>query len=821
MASLLIEQKQTVAPPVILANTTAVSIQASVPSLRRGPQGERGFTGDQGEQGIQGIQGIQGDIGLTGDQGIQGERGIQGETGAQGIQGIQGIQGDIGLTGDQGIQGIQGIKGDTGLTGDTGSQGIQGEQGFKGEQGIQGIQGIQGLKGDLGLRGESFSIDETCDLTDDKFSLILSNGSVNDIWVAVIQSDLRTTKPHDYSGHILLSDGLKITDGGQFTGLKGDKGEQGEQGLKGDQGIQGLIGITGAQGIQGIQGLTGLTGVKGDTGSQGIQGIQGIKGDKGDKGDVGAMPAGLAINEWRGISSVTPYGYIQFGPANASTAHIYTDRLNFHFNKELLVNGNAVYHQGFKPSAADVGALAVSANAVTATRLSTDRTNYTGVTDSVVVGQLQWTNYGNGHTVFDASKSVSPNGVACNNRDATNPWASSYPTLMGWNGNASYGVRVDSSRVSDTTSSSPSSLPLIGGNMSGTIGRASHASGYLVGSYNSVGANESKSNPIYTIGSNYKPTDVALGNMYGIGYSSSSFWGADKSIGWGLYVSEAGGVVSTLSASGIWTIGQMAAASFIGNANVEGTGTAIHCPGGIYSKGTNWLYGQINTNNNSINAGTGTITSGIINASGLINANAGLSQDGHVIFNGSDTWMRTSGATGWYNTTYGGGISMEDATWVRIYGSKAFYVLSTANDSIRTSGGIYASGNITAYSDVRIKDNIEVIDSALDKVCQVRGVTYTRTDLDDKNKKYTGVIAQELQKVLPEAVYENTVDVDDDLETFKDGKRLSVAYGNVVGLLIEAIKEERLEREKLNNEVDSIKAMIVELQQVNAIRREL
>lgn len=59
---------------------------------------------------------------------------------------------------------------------------------------------------------------------------------------------------------------------------------------------------------------------------------------------------------------------------------------------------------------------------------------------------------------------------------------------------------------------------------SGSIGRGSHSSGFLAGSYNNVGANDAKTNPIYTIGTAYAPTDTALGNMYGIGYSHSNFW---------------------------------------------------------------------------------------------------------------------------------------------------------------------------------------------------------------------------------------------------------------------------------------------------------
>ena len=88
-------------------------------------------------------------------------------------------------------------------------------------------------------------------------------------------------------------------------------------------------------------------------------------------------------------------------------------------------------------------------NAATATRLSTTRVNYKTSTDSVVVGELMWKNYGNSHTIFDASASISPIGVAKNNTNPEYPWQPSYPTLMGHNGDNTFGVRVDSSRYAD------------------------------------------------------------------------------------------------------------------------------------------------------------------------------------------------------------------------------------------------------------------------------------------------------------------------------------------------------------------------------------
>jgi len=109
----------------------------------------------------------------------------------------------------------------------------------------------------------------------------------------------------------------------------------------------------------------------------------------------------------------------------------------------------------------------------------------------------------------------------------------------------------------------------------------------------------------------------------------------------------------------------------------------------------------------------------------------------------------------------------------------------TFTGTLNITGSLVATGNITAYSDEKLKTNVEVITNALDKVSEVRGVTYTDKETGEKR---TGVIAQELQKVLPEAVVEDEEGV------------LSVAYGNVVGLLIESIKELREEVKALKGD---------------------
>ena len=112
---------------------------------------------------------------------------------------------------------------------------------------------------------------------------------------------------------------------------------------------------------------------------------------------------------------------------------------------------------GQSTSCSGNSATATSAN--TAVNLSTTQSNWsTNGVISAVVGQLAWKNYGNGHVIFDASNGTSPTGGAVNNTNSAAAWSATYPTLMGWNGSSTYGVRVDSARISDSTTGNAGSI---------------------------------------------------------------------------------------------------------------------------------------------------------------------------------------------------------------------------------------------------------------------------------------------------------------------------------------------------------------------------
>ncbi len=94
---------------------------------------------------------------------------------------------------------------------------------------------------------------------------------------------------------------------------------------------------------------------------------------------------------------------------------------------------------------------------------------------------------------------------------------------------------------------------------------------------------------------------------------------------------------------------------------------------------------------------------------------------------------------------------------------------------IKVDGNIYVSGNVIGLSDLNMKKNIEIIENPLDKIEKLRGVYFNYKNNDDRRQ--IGMIAQEVENIIPEVVY----------MTNDDTK--AIAYNNLIGLLIEGIKE--------------------------------
>jgi hypothetical protein len=129
-------------------------------------------------------------------------------------------------------------------------------------------------------------------------------------------------------------------------------------------------------------------------------------------------------------------------------------------------------------------------------------------------------------------------------------------------------------------------------------------------------------------------------------------------------------------------------------------------------------------------------------------------------------------------------FSYNGSTWTGrygLFGSTGNVTIGDANTDIGyrlyVIGDIYATGNIIANSDARIKTNIREIENPLARVLNTKGVIYDRIDIEENNS--IGFIAQELEKEFPELVSTST-----------DGRK-GVKYQNMVAVLVEAIKEQQ------------------------------
>ena len=166
------------------------------------------------------------------------------------------------------------------------------------------------------------------------------------------------------------------------------------------------------------------------------------------------------------------------------------------------------------------------------------------------------------------------------------------------------------------------------------------------------------------------------------------------------------------------------------------------------------------------------------NAIKLATTSTGISVTGDVI---------ASGKIGLDTTDY---ITFTDNTQMDVY-------INNSNEfRFEADGDFHADGNVIAYSstisDERLKEDIKPITGALDKVGQLSGYTFTyKAD----GKQSAGVIAQEVEAVLPSAVTESTLP----LKTDDGVEYKTVQYDQLHGLLIEAIKELKAEIEELKN----------------------
>ena len=300
---------------------------------------------------------------------------------------------------------------------------------------------------------------------------------------------------------------------------------------------------------------------------------------------------------------------------------------------------------------------------------------------------------------------------------------------------------------------------------------------------------------IYHDGSHSNIVDVGQGNLRIIGNSQIYFgrsiggeayatFNSDSSVN--LYYDNS--VKFVTSSSGVSVTGDIAVTGNVDGVDISALNSSLStvATSGAYSD----LSGlpTIPTNNNQLSNGAGYTT---------YTSNQATDTTANPTFRGvniSAGYDLTLNAGNWTGEKSGKIQRHSNHMYFQTHNSGNFIFRNQSgseNTIISAGGGITTTGNITAYSDIRLKKDVKTIENALDKVCKLRGVEYTRISNDERE---IGVIAQEVKEVVPELV-----EIKENSDSFGKGMKDAhvMKYENTVGLLIEAIKELKEELKEL------------------------
>jgi hypothetical protein len=184
-----------------------------------------------------------------------------------------------------------------------------------------------------------------------------------------------------------------------------------------------------------------------------------------------------------------------------------------------------------------------------------------------------------------------------------------------------------------------------------------------------------------------------------------------------------------------------------------------------------------------------------------LHVNGNLNFDGDLFQSGSryisSQW--TTAVTGNNTSVYIANSNVGIGTSTPLYGlhvePSCFFGSNVIfNSNVTVNGLLSTRGNIASISDQKVKTNLAVIDNAVGRIEQLSGYTYDRTDV---NRREAGLIAQEVQQVLPEVVHYTP-----------EHDMLTISYGNMAGLFVEAFKQLQAEVRSLQEEVAFIRSNI-------------
>jgi len=241
----------------------------------------------------------------------------------------------------------------------------------------------------------------------------------------------------------------------------------------------------------------------------------------------------------------------------------------------------------------------------------------------------------------------------------------------------------------------------------------------------------------------------------------------------GLYVTSG----FTLASGGLFVTGGLT----VNNAGIVASNGLSILSGGMTAVGGL----TITSAGLSIVGGLSVTSGGIYVTNGLTVGSGGITITGGVTVSNGGVVISAGGVT-----VNSGGVYIDSGGMtVQSGGLKITGGITVQNAGILVAGGLTVYGNTAlqvpavVFSDERLKSNIQTLENSLDKVSKLRGVYYTwrkenAAGLKFDDKRHLGLIAQEVQSVVPEVVHE-----------MENGSYLGVSYPDLVPLLIEAVRE--------------------------------
>ena len=241
-------------------------------------------------------------------------------------------------------------------------------------------------------------------------------------------------------------------------------------------------------------------------------------------------------------------------------------------------------------------------------------------------------------------------------------------------------------------------------------------------------------------------------------------------------------IVSTVQ--GLGTASYVSSASLV--STVQGLGTASYVSSASLVSTVQGIGAVSVTPTNFVSTVQGLGTASYVSSASLVSTVEGLGSVNYVSSVSGN--IRTTG-----NITAGGSLIATSGI------TSSNYITATTGNITATAGNVYGV-DVIATSDFRLKTNILTIDSPLEKISAMRGVYFHK--ISDSTIRKVGVIAQEIEIVLPEVVF-----TDDTEEKMK-----GVSYGNITSILIEGMKAQQSSIQSLVTTISSLQAQIVLLQ---------